>query len=118
MAMNQEGKPYIDLDTGLGRVRNNKKIYSRMLGLFLQSPEFDAFEAAMAEGDNAKAAEVAHAIKGMTGNLALDAIFTDSEALMTQLRNGDADPALLERYRSDLAETRNEVDALLPQLQE
>ena len=111
-------KVYIDLETGLGRVRDNKKLYSRMLGLFLQSPDLEAFEAAVSAGDIAKAAESAHAIKGVAGNLALDAVFEDSSNLMTQLRAGTLNEELLAAYRADLAETRKQIETVLPQLQE
>ena len=33
----EERKKYVDLDAGLGRVRGNKKIFKRMLGLYLNS---------------------------------------------------------------------------------
>ena len=62
---------YIDTAEGLARIRGNEKIYARMLGLFQQSEEFGKFEEAIASGDMNAAADVAHAIKGMTGNLSL-----------------------------------------------
>lgn len=117
MTENKDGMKYIDTETGLGRLRGNKKMYARMLGLFLKSTEFDAFEEALAAGDNEKASEVAHAIKGMTGNLALDAIFKESEVLMSQLRAGGAEDSLLAQYREDLTETRRQVEALVPELE-
>ncbi|MDL2253552.1 Hpt domain-containing protein [Ruminococcaceae bacterium OttesenSCG-928-I18] len=111
-------KVYIDIETGLGRVRNNKKLYSRMLGLFLQSPDLEAFENAVTAGDTAKAAEAAHAIKGVAGNLGLDAVFEDSNLLMGELREGTLNEELIATYRADLAETRKQVEAALPTLQE
>ena len=37
-------KKFIDLDTGLGRIRGNKKLYKRMLGMFAASEEFGKLE--------------------------------------------------------------------------
>ena len=82
---------YIDTVSGLARIRGNEKIYARMLGLFQQSEEFDKFEAAMAAGDMNAAADVAHAIKGMSGNLSLTKVFDLSADLMNQLRGGTYD---------------------------
>ncbi|MDR1178959.1 MAG: Hpt domain-containing protein [Spirochaetales bacterium] len=107
-----DGK-YIDLKTGLGRVRGNAVIYKKMLGMFLDSKEFAAFDEALAAGDYQKAADVAHAIKGLTGNLALTPLFEESTSLMNQLRGGAYEEATLQNYRTILTETRDEVKKLI-----
>jgi HPt (histidine-containing phosphotransfer) domain-containing protein len=104
---------YIDLETGLGRVRGNSVIYKKMLGMFLNSKEFDAFEDALTANDYQKAADVAHAIKGLTGNLALTPLFEESTKLMNHLRAGSYDEAILRNYRTILTETRAEVRKML-----
>ena len=104
-----EDKAYLDLDAALGRVRGNTAIYKRMLGLFTQSGEFEAFEGALAAKDYARAAEVAHGIKGMTGNLGFTRLFETSNELMLQLRQGPPDTALLAEYRETLTKTREVV---------
>lgn len=88
---NMPKESYIDLETGLGRVRGNKKIYARMLGLFLASEEFAQLKESLAAGDIERAGELAHAVKGMTGNLTLTALFDVSTTLMGQLRDGVLD---------------------------
>ncbi len=45
--MPDEWKEYIDLDAALGRVRGNKGLYGRMLGMFTASEEFGALEEAI-----------------------------------------------------------------------
>lgn len=115
--MSDASKTYIDLETGLSRVRGNKKLFARMLTLFVKSTEFDAFEQAITAGDNDKAAEVAHGIKGMTGNLGMTELFETSNELMVQLREGDADPALLQRYRQAVTGTHAQAEALIPELE-
>jgi hypothetical protein len=56
---------------------------------------------------------VAHAIKGLTGNLALTPLFEESTSLMNQLREGAYEEATLQNYRTILTETRDEVKKLI-----
>lgn len=112
----EELKNYVDLDAALGRVRGNKGLYKRMLGMFTASEEFDAMEAALATGDFARGAEVAHGIKGMTGNLGLTRVFETSEQLMVQMRTGAPDDALVAQYHEALEKTREAVAQLMVEL--
>lgn len=107
---------YVDKEGALARVRGNATIYKKMLGMLLNSAEFAAFEDAMAAGDLARAGEVAHGIKGMTGNLSLPRLFESSTRLMTELREGKADPDLLARYREDVENTRVCIEAVLAEI--
>lgn len=111
-----ERRAYIDMEDGLGRVRGNKSLYKRMLGMFTQSTEFTAFEEAMSAEDYARAAEVAHGIKGMTGNLGLTRIFQLSAEIMTKFQVGDIDQALVAEYRQALEKTRGYVDEVIAEL--
>ena len=104
---------YIDMEAGLGRVRGNAVIFKKMLGMFLGSKEFTAFEEALTANDYPKAADVAHAIKGLTGNLSLTPLFEESTKLMNQLREGSCDEATLQNYRSILTATRTEVEKII-----
>ena len=104
---------YIDMETGLSRVRGNTAIFKKMLGMFLNSKEFGALEESIAQKDISKAADVAHAIKGLTGNLALTPLFEESTKLMNQLREGNYDEATLANYRKILTETRSEVERIV-----
>lgn len=113
-----EPKEILDLESGLSRVRGKKSIYKRMLGLFKASEEFAAFDGNIAAKDYAKASENAHAIKGMTGNLGMNALLETSEKLMVQLRDGGFDADTMERYQAALAQTRQAVEDALPGLEE
>lgn len=114
----QDGfEKYVDLNSALGRVRGSKTLYRKMLDMFLNSKEFDSFEEALAAGDNVKASEVAHAIKGMTGNLSFTLVFEYSAALMQQLREGDANPETLENFRKAYQETREIVTQLSSEME-
>jgi HPt (histidine-containing phosphotransfer) domain-containing protein len=106
-------KKYVDMEAGLARVRGNMVIFKKMLGMFLQSKEFAAFEESLEKKDYPKAAEVAHAIKGLTGNLALTSLFEESTKLMNQLREGTYDEETIRSYRSALTETRTHVEGIL-----
>jgi HPt (histidine-containing phosphotransfer) domain-containing protein len=112
-ALFMDEKKYVDMETGLARVRGNTVIFKKMLGMFLQSKEFAAFEESLEKQDYSKAADLAHAIKGLTGNLALTPLFEESTKLMNQLREGKYDEAALQNYRAILTETRAEVEGIL-----
>lgn len=117
MSMTQdEMNTYIDLDSALARVRGNKTLYKRMLGMFTGSEEFIAMEDALQKGDFARGAEVAHGIKGMTGNLGLTRVFETSEQLMVQMRAGAPSEALVAEYRDALDKTNQAVEQLMPEL--
>lgn len=104
---------YVDVDAALGRVRGNTKIYAKMLKLFTASEEFSAFDAALEAGDLTRAGEVAHGIKGMTGNLGLMALSDISAVLMTELRDGIRDGGKISEYHETLEGTRAAVDKLI-----
>lgn len=91
---------YIDLDTALGRVRGNKKLYRRMLDLFFGSEEFENLEKSLGTEDLDTSAKFAHAIKGMTGNLGMDILFEASTKLMNELREGIKDEQTIQHYRA------------------
>jgi len=81
-------KEYIDVVGGLGRIMGNTKVYLRLLGIFADSVEFDNFKESLEAGDLEKASEIAHAIKGMTGNLSLTKLFDISSTLNVELKEG------------------------------
>ncbi len=112
----QQIAEYVDMAGALARVRGNTAVYQKMLGLLLDSGEFTALEEALAAGDLPKAANVAHSIKGMTGNLSLHRLFNSSTALMQALRAGNPDDTLLAQFREDAENTRACVRVLLDQM--
>lgn len=112
----EEIAKYVDLDSGLGRVRGNKALYKRMLDLFAQSEEYDAFEKALSDNDTTRASEVMHSIKGMSGNLSLTRIYELSSELTNLLRNGTVDQEMIDDYRKALEMTRTCIEEVMPQL--
>lgn len=86
---------YIDMEDGLKRVMNNKKLYVRLLSKFKASTDLQALTAAVAVGDYEKAEIEAHTIKGIAGNLSLTELFMQSQELDTKLKTKLAKPAEL-----------------------
>ena len=106
---------YIDVEEGLARVRGNKSLYIKMLNMLLNSKEFDAFEISLANNDYEEAGNVAHGIKGMTGNLSLSLLFKYSTELMNQLRNGAPNEDTVAVYRETFINTKKAVQEYIEQ---
>jgi HPt (histidine-containing phosphotransfer) domain-containing protein len=104
---------YVNIDEGLKRLRGNKAIYVRMLKLFLAGEEINNFEAAINGGDLKEAANIAHAIKGVAGNLSLTKLYELSAQLMAKLRAGERNEAMIEDFRTVAANTRESVNAVI-----
>ena len=109
---------YINLEEGLGRVRDNKKLFRKMLGMFLESGEFASLEESLTQKEYDKAADYAHAIKGITGNLGMTELFRISTKMMEDLRLGapdeDSQAALCAAYSI----TRQYVEDIMAELAE
>lgn len=94
---------------GMTRCLNNEQFYFRLIGKAVADPGFEKLRDAVAAGDMDKAFELAHALKGVTGNLALTPLFEPVSQMTELLRtHADADygpmvDTLLER-RNTLAE--------------
>ncbi|MDR0696710.1 MAG: Hpt domain-containing protein [Christensenellaceae bacterium] len=104
---------YIDLKTAMTRLGNNLTLYKRLLKMFLDNSKFSELEDALASDDLHMAADVAHAIKGVAGNLALEPLFALSTDLMNQLRMGLRDADTITAYRETLNLTKAEVQEFL-----
>ena len=111
-----ERNEFVNMDDALKRVRGNKGMYARMLKLFLASEDFDKLEAAIGQKDCKTASEMAHSIKGVTGNLSLTKLFEESAALMIKLREDILDEDLISRYRYTLGKTKEYVNEVLAEI--
>ena len=109
---------YINIKEALGRVRDNKKLFRRMLGLFMESGEFATLEDSLMQKDYAKAGDAAHAIKGITGNLALTELFKISTKMMEELRQGIASDETQAAFRAAYGQTRLYVEEVMRELEE
>ena len=113
-----EVKKYIDVDGGLQRIRGNKKLYTRMLKMLLVSEEFAKLKAALDADDYDNGEKAAHAIKGVTGNLSLTALFDNSVELMQQLKSGPADPKTVSDFWVIWEITEKYVNEVINELSE
>ena len=104
--LNQEINKYINVQSGLDRIRGNKKLFVKMLELFMDSKEFDSLDECLQKKDFEQAAKEAHAIKGMTGNLSMTVLFEISTKLMLQLRENIFEESTVNEYYDALKNTR------------
>lgn len=91
-----------DTKTGLERCMGQEAFYIRLTGMVLQEANFDNLEQAIAAGDLDGAFAAAHALKGVTGNLALTPLYDPIQEITELLRaKTDTDyTALMEQIRS------------------
>ena len=96
-------------EEGLGRCMNMEAFYLKLVGQCLADAKFDELKAAIAEKDNKRAFEAAHALKGSLGNLALTPMYKPVCEL-TELLRGAEGPvdgdALLEELLAQLEKAR------------
>ena len=63
-----------DVDEALPRCLNNEGFYLKLVGKAVEEPAFDLLRGAVESGNLGAAFDQAHALKGVTGNLALTPI--------------------------------------------
>ena len=76
-----------DIEDALPRCLNNEAFYLRLVGKAVQEPAFDRLREALEAGDLAGAFDQAHALKGVTGNLALTPIDKPVREITEHLRS-------------------------------
>jgi HPt (histidine-containing phosphotransfer) domain-containing protein len=77
--------------------------------MFLDSKDLGALEDSLDEKDYARAAELSHGVKGMSGNVSLPLLFDVSTRLNDQLKLGPPDEQTVAEYRVVLDETKKQV---------
>ncbi len=65
----------VDVDTGLSRCMNKEDFYLNLVDRSLKDASFEKLSSALESGDLDTAFEVAHALKGVMGNLSLTPIY-------------------------------------------
>ena len=110
--------PGIELQEGLHRIGGNSTLYAELLSAFSRDHVATAagIHAAIGEGDIDTAKSLAHAVKGLAGNLSANTLAAAAAELESWLRSG-ADPdsrgePLLSAFEAALAEVRASVSAL------
>ena len=79
----------IDIAKALERVMGNENLLEKLLGKFLNDPQYPALCAALECGDVEQAVAAAHTLKGMCGNLAMAELFLLFSTQVEILRGGD-----------------------------
>ena len=92
----------VDMDSALARFAGDEALYEECFGMLLEDPAFSALDKALKAGNLSEAFDAAHALKGVTGNLGLTALYQAVCALMEPLRARDCS-ALEGRYQALLA---------------
>jgi HPt (histidine-containing phosphotransfer) domain-containing protein len=109
--------PFIDVKTGLARIRNNKKLYTTMIKSFKKNDFFDEINQAIQNSDVEKAQYAAHTLKGVAGNLSLTKIYEIIVPIETGMKHGDLPSDGLEELKSAVQTTHERIDQLLAALE-
>ncbi|MDE5965658.1 MAG: Hpt domain-containing protein [Lachnospiraceae bacterium] len=94
----------VELESAMERFMGNEELLIRFLKKFSQDPNFDALKTAMEEQRYEDAFKAAHILKGLCGNLSLNALLEGVSEETELLRHGnyaeaaDKLPALMEKY--------------------
>ena len=79
----------IDVASALERMMGSETLLERLLGKFLDDPQYPALCAALEEGDAERAVGAAHTLKGVCGNLSMTDLYGLFTRQVAALRAGD-----------------------------
>lgn len=79
----------VDIKATMVRFIDDESLYTHCLSVFFEGKEFMHLESAISAKDYNAAFEVAHTIKGLTGNLGLTPLYEKVCALIEPLRHND-----------------------------
>ena len=96
-----------DVDTGLERCLNNPEFYIKIVNLALADQRFEDLKQVLEQKNYDKAFEMCHALKGTTGNVALDPMYKII-CQMTELLRSRTDADYLSMY-NQVVEFRNQL---------
>ncbi len=83
----------VDTESAIARMNGNANLYTRMLGKFLNMMEGMTIPMDFAESDCEKMAEIAHAVKGTSGNLSITPMYEAYSEITELLRKNKAQEA-------------------------
>lgn len=78
-----------NVDEGLARCLNDEEFYLSLVRMALEDDRLPRLREALSAGDRAEAFEIAHALKGIYGNVALTPLFEPVSELTEMLRGED-----------------------------
>ena len=88
-----------DTSEGLARCMNNEDFYLKMVGMGIGDERFETIKDVLEKKDWDAAFEMAHALKGVLGNLALTPIYTPMSEMTELLRAKVADADYMSYYK-------------------
>ena len=100
----------VNTKEGLARCMNNESFYFRMISMGIHGDEYDKLKEALEAKDLDKGFELAHALKGVTGNLSLTPLYNEINEI-TELLRARTDMDYTSRIEKILA-IRKEILAL------
>ena len=99
-------------EEGLSRCMNNEEFYLKMIALGLSDERFDTMKDTLLAKDYDSAFEMAHALKGVLGNLALSSIYAPMSE-MTELLRAKVEDADYMSYYESVKKQRDELLKLM-----
>jgi len=77
-----------DVESALVRVGGNRRLYYKLLLLFLENNEgtIESLQAALREGDYARAEMILHTLKGVAGNIGADHLYVATQELEVSIK--------------------------------
>ena len=101
----------VDVGQALARMMGSEALLERLLGKFLEEPNYAALCAALERGAPAGAAAAAHGLKGACGNLSMTALYGLFTRQVDALRAGELAEA--ERLMEEIAPAYAAVTAAI-----
>ena len=108
----------IHLEDGVKRVAGNRRLYRDLLSQFAakQSDAATQISAALQSGDSKLAERIAHTVKGVAGNLAINEVHSAAQNLEKAIREQQPSvPSLLEQFAIILRKQIASIDEALGQ---
>ena len=101
----------VDVGQALARMMGSEALLERLLGKFLEEPNYTALCAALERREPAAAAAAAHGLKGACGNLSMTALYGLFTRQVDALRAGELAEA--ERLMEEIAPAYAAVTAAI-----
>lgn len=101
----------VDVGQALARMMGSEALLERLLGKFLEEPNYAALCAALERGEPAATAAAAHGLKGACGNLSMTALYGLFTRQVDALRAGELAEA--ERLMEEIAPAYAAVTAAI-----
>ncbi|MDR1904679.1 MAG: Hpt domain-containing protein [Treponema sp.] len=106
---------YVNIEEGVKRVMNNKKLYVKLLHKFIVDMNIDELFVTVQGGDYEKAQEQAHTIKGAAANLGLTKLSRQIQDFETHIKAKDIKPGIPEAVKVCYDSTIDEIKKVIAQ---